>query len=94
MVYSNRIHIVAYHMVSSLCFNFKRIYYALKMGQNGFYFLSGVCVFSMVINIIISGFVFFIFIPIISVAILYFILHIKKNGIKYWDAMDMKRISR
>lgn len=66
----------------------------LRWDKMGFYILSGACVFSMVINIIISGFALSIFIPIISVAILYFILHIKKNGIEYWDAMDMKRLRK
>lgn len=66
----------------------------LRWDKMGFYILSGACVFSMVINIIISGFALSMFIPIISIAILYFILHIKKNGIEYWDAMDMKRLRK
>ena len=66
----------------------------LKWDKTGFYILSLACVFSMVMNILISGFTLSIFTPIISVAILYFILHIKKDGIEYWDAMDKKRLSK
>lgn len=63
----------------------------LRWNKMGFYILSGGCFFSMVLNIIINGFTLSIFIPIINVVILYFILHIKKNGVEYWEAMDMKR---
>ena len=66
----------------------------LRWNKMGFYILSGACVFSMVINILISGFTLSIFTPIISVAILYFILHIKKDDIEYWNAMDMKHLSK
>ena len=66
----------------------------LRWNKMGFYILSGACVFSMVMNILISGFTLSIFTPIISVAILYFILHIKKDGIDYWNAMDLKRLSK
>ena len=66
----------------------------LRWDKTGFYILSLACVFSMVMNILISGFTLSIFTPIISVAILYFILHIKKDGIDYWNAMDLKRLSK
>ena len=66
----------------------------LRWDKKGFYILSGACVFSMVIHLTISGFTMSIFTPIISVAILYFILHIKRGGIEYWDAMDMKHLSK
>ena len=66
----------------------------LRWDKTGFYILSLACVFSMVMNILISGFTLSMFTPIISVAILYFILHIKKDGIDYWNAMDLKRLSK
>ena len=66
----------------------------LRWDKTGFYILSLACVFSMVMNILISGFTLSIFTPIISVAILYFILYIKKDGIDYWNAMDLKRLSK
>lgn len=66
----------------------------LRWDKAGFYILSLACVFSMVMNILISGFTLSMFTPIISVAILYFILHIKKDGIGYWNAMDLKRLSK
>lgn len=62
----------------------------LRWDKTGFYILSLECVFSVVMNILISGFILSMLTPIISVAILYFILHIKKDGIDYWNAMDLK----
>lgn len=66
----------------------------LKWQQNGFIIIAIVQLITMAINLYLSGdsgINIITFSPIIGLAFLYFILRIKKGGVAYWDAMNIKQ---
>lgn len=65
----------------------------LKWKQNGFIMIMLVQFITIVINLFLSGDMginITTFSPIVGLILLYIILKIKKNGISYWDAMELK----
>lgn len=63
----------------------------LKWKRTGFYVLSAITAMNVTLSLISDGFSISAFMPIIGISVLYSILRIKKDGIEYWEAMDLKR---
>ena len=62
----------------------------IKWKKTGFYVLTGVAVVNLILNIITTGNIISVIFPAISFVIIYGILQIKKEGVEYWEAMDLK----
>ena len=65
----------------------------LKWKQNGFIIIMLIQLITIVLNLFLSGDVginITFFSPIVGLILLYKILKIKKNGLSYWDAMELK----
>ena len=62
----------------------------LKWNKKGFYLFSGMCVVNIIISLLTNGFVLDTFSPIFGIVLLYIILQIEKDGVGYWEAMEMK----
>lgn len=62
----------------------------IKWKRTGFYILAGIAFINVGVNLITSGIFISVISPVISLVVLYGILQIKKDGIEYWEAMDLK----
>lgn len=61
----------------------------LKWKRLGFYLCMGMSILSAVVSLIVSG-SFTALSAIIGILVLYSILQIKRDGVEYWEAMDLK----
>ena len=62
----------------------------IKWNKKGFYLCFGMCVVNMIINFIVNGISLSVLSPISGILILYGILQIKRDGVEYWEAMDIQ----
>lgn len=62
----------------------------IKWKKFGFYILVAMSILSIILNLFTSEISVATFSPIVSIALLYFVLQLKKDDIAYWDAMDME----
>lgn len=63
-------------------------YNLLKWKRMGFVILAGIAVVVMIINMGTTGFSLATFQPILSLAILYAVLQIRKNGVFCWESLS------